>query len=120
MKLILWVEDDAQVRKTILRSFGEFFTCVDFAFTGERGVYVLSAAFKPTHAAVVSDFDLGPGPTGADVLAAAERAGILVRILCSGDTHGFVSVPSATGFYSKFRVKELVEKVLLPLCKEDA
>lgn len=125
MKQILWVEDDGQVRKAAERLCRMLGVPVRFSALGQVAKDLLTLPIytetKKTFVAVVSDFDLGlrQGPTGADVLAEAERAGIPIRILCSSARHTSNDCPAATVFYDKVFMREMVEDVLVPLFRED-
>lgn len=119
MPVILWVEDDERIRRAAERLCRAAAVRVGFCHTYEEAESVLTYG-EPCerYPAIVSDFDLGPGPTGADVLAAAKRAGIPIRILCSGGPHSIPDAPAATSFYDKSMMWFLVETVLAPLFKE--
>ena len=116
MKRVLWVEDDGRIRKAAERLCKANGVEAEFVAYGVEAIFNLAFAFR--YLAVVSDFDLGPGFSGADILAAAERAGIPIRLLCSGGTHG-ADCPEATVIYDKMGMREMVEDVLAPLFKGD-
>jgi hypothetical protein len=121
MKRVLWVEDDERIRNTAERLCHFFGVKVGFCNTYLEAESVLAYGIpRDRYLAIVSDMDLGKGPTGADVLAAAERAGIPVRVLFSGGAHGPGDAPAATAILSKAAMRHLVEQVLKPLFEEGA
>ena len=119
MKRILWVEDDARVRAAAERVCKASGVKVGFCFTYLEAESTFAYGVpRDRYTAVVSDFDLGPGPTGADVLAAAECAGIPVRILCSSGSHSSADCPAATAIVDKMNLRAVVEEHLAPLFRE--
>jgi|GEM_PF-3873545 len=83
---VLVVDDDASVRKLLERELSTSFEVISVA-DSEQAMAVLS---EKGHAlvAVVTDHDLGPGPSGLDLLEAVRRGRLpCVRVLVSGDMH---------------------------------
>ena len=119
MKRVLWVEDDKRICKTVDRLCRASGVEVTIASCARSAIALLppDAVDVPLYLAVISDFDLGPGPNGQDVLAAAERAGIPIRILCSSGSHDSTDCPAATVIYDKTFMREMVETVLAPMFK---
>jgi hypothetical protein len=116
---VLWVEDELEIWTAVERLCNAANVDVHFFSSGAGGLAAIldldGDADTEEIVAVVSDMDLGPGPSGADVLDTAARAGIPVRVLFSGGAHSPDDAPAATSILPKTAMRHLVENVLAPL-----
>jgi len=93
---ILVVDDDASVRKLLERELATSFEVISVA-DSEQAMAVLNEQGQAL-AAVVTDHDLGPGPSGLDLLEAVRRERLpCVRVLVSGDMHDDLEASLAAG-----------------------
>lgn len=112
---VLWVEDNPRVRAAARRLCDAYGLAATFEDSAEDAIFLLASEESEAFSAVVSDFALGSIATGADVLDAAERAEIPVRILCSSGQHTATEVPAATTIVDKMQLRRIIEEHLVPL-----
>jgi CheY-like chemotaxis protein len=93
MTRILVAEDDRDLRILLAEELGPDARLL-FAESGKDAIALLAS--MPEIAAVVTDLDLGEGPSGFDVLRAARtRNPRCVRLLVTGQWHLQLSTPES-------------------------